>query len=120
MIVLFRLFLTVLGCIPLLVQLVQSDRDGDTRKKAAQALHNLVNSQSDEKLRKRESRVLKLLEQCRNYTEALRKNLEYEQLECSTSTSEGIFFFFYKQCLDVFLLFYFQMATNILYKQWLI
>lgn len=78
----------ILGCIPLLVQLVQSDRDGGTRKKAAQALHNLVNLQPDEKIRKRESRVLKLLEHCRNYTEALRYNLEYEKPESSTS-SEG-------------------------------
>lgn len=76
------------GCIPLLVQLVQSDRDEDTRKKASQALHNLVNSQPDEKLRKRESRILKLLDQCRGYTEALRNNTEYEQSE-SSSTSEG-------------------------------
>lgn len=76
------------GCIPLLVQLVQSDRDGDTRKKASQALHNLVNSQPDEKLRKRESRILKLLDQCKGYTEALRNNTEYEQSE-SSSTSEG-------------------------------
>lgn len=76
------------GCIPLLVQLVQSDRDSGTRKKAAQALHNLVNLQSDEKLRKRESRVLKLLEHCRSYTEAIRYNLEYEQPESSMS-SEG-------------------------------
>ncbi|KAG5892093.1 hypothetical protein JTB14_011993 [Gonioctena quinquepunctata] len=76
------------GCIPLLVKLVQSDRDGDTRRKAAQALHNLVNSQTDEKLRKRESRVLKLTEQCRAYTEALRNNTEYEQVESSSSVSE--------------------------------
>ncbi|XP_074030384.1 uncharacterized protein isoform X2 [Leptinotarsa decemlineata] len=76
------------GCIPLLVKLVQSDRDGDTRRKAAQALHNLVNSQTDEKLRKREVRVLKLTEQCRAYTDALRNNTEYEPLESSSSISE--------------------------------
>ncbi|KAK5650606.1 hypothetical protein RI129_001635 [Pyrocoelia pectoralis] len=56
------------GCIPLLVQLVQSDRDADTRKKASLALHNLIYSNCDEKLRKRETRVLKLLEQIRTYT----------------------------------------------------
>ncbi|KAJ8981609.1 hypothetical protein NQ317_011889 [Molorchus minor] len=77
------------GCIPLLVQLVQSDRDGETRKKASQALNNLVNSQPDEKLRKRESRILKLLEQCRAYTEALKSNTEYHPpLESSGSTTE--------------------------------
>ncbi|CAH1173663.1 unnamed protein product [Phaedon cochleariae] len=74
-------------CIPLLVKLVQSDRDGDTRIKAGQALHNLVHSQPDEKLRKRESRVLKLLGQCKHYTEALRNNTEYEQIMESGSFS---------------------------------
>lgn len=78
------------GCIPLLVQLVQSDRDGDTRKKAAQALHNLVHSQPDEKLRKRESRVLKLLEHCRAYTEALKNNTDLDQIDVSSTNSEGI------------------------------
>ncbi|XP_022919710.2 uro-adherence factor A-like isoform X1 [Onthophagus taurus] len=65
------------GCIPLLVQLVQSDKDADSRKKASEALHNLVHSQPDEKLRKRETRVLKLLEQARLYTEALKNNTEF-------------------------------------------
>ncbi|KAF5270445.1 hypothetical protein FQR65_LT05634 [Abscondita terminalis] len=62
------------GCIPLLVQLVQSDKDVDTRGKAAQALNNLIASNSDEKLRKREVRVLKLLEQIRLYTSYLHNN----------------------------------------------
>lgn len=75
------------GCIPLLVQLVQSDKDADTRKKASQALHNLIYAQPDEKLKKRESRVLKLLEQARLYTEALKNNTEYVP-EAGT-TSEG-------------------------------
>lgn len=77
------------GCIPLLVQLVQSDKDSDTRRKASQALHNLVNSQPDEKLRKRECRVLKLLEQCRTYTEAMRNNTDYELPESSSGSTEG-------------------------------
>lgn len=85
------LYSFILGCIPLLVQLVQSDGDSEMRIKASQALHNLVNSQSDEKLRKKENRVLKLLEQCYNYTETLKKNSEYEQPECSSSTPEGMF-----------------------------
>ncbi|CAG9838038.1 unnamed protein product [Diabrotica balteata] len=71
------------GCIPLLVQLVQSDRDGDTRTKAAQALHNLVHSQPDEKLRKRESRILKLLEHCRAYIEAVKNNMDFQPAEKS-------------------------------------
>lgn len=65
------------GCIPLLVQLVQSDKDCETRTKASQALQNLINAQPDEKIRKREVRIFKLLEQIREYTEALRTNVEY-------------------------------------------
>lgn len=76
------------GCIPLLVQMVQSDREPDARRKAASALHNLVHSQPDEKLRKREVRVFKLLEHARAYTEALRNNKEFE-LEVTSSASEG-------------------------------
>ncbi|XP_057666921.1 adenomatous polyposis coli homolog isoform X2 [Diorhabda carinulata] len=77
------------GCIPLLVQLVQSDRDGETRTKAAQALHNLVHSQPDEKLRKRESRVLKLLDHCRAYTEAIKNNLDFQLMENSSNSEDG-------------------------------
>lgn len=65
------------GCVPLLVQLVQSDRDSETRKKATRALHNLVQSQPDEKLRKREIRILKLLETVCAYNEALINDVEF-------------------------------------------
>lgn len=67
------------GCIPLLVQMIQSDREADVRKKAMQALYNLVHSQPDEKLRKREIRILKLLEQTKQYTEILIANVEYSK-----------------------------------------
>ncbi|XP_066257958.1 adenomatous polyposis coli homolog isoform X2 [Euwallacea similis] len=75
------------GCIPLLVQLVQSDKESENRKKAAQALHNLVNSQPDEKIRKREVRILKLLEDTRRYIECLKYNLEYEGDTCESLSS---------------------------------
>lgn len=77
------------GCIPLLVQMVQSDKEAETRKKASQALHNLVHSQPDEKLRKREVRVFKLLEHAREYTEALKNHREFE-MEDTSSASEGL------------------------------
>lgn len=68
---------------------MQSDKDNDTRKKAAQALHNLVNSQPDEKIRKREVRILKLLEHTRMYIECLKNNVEFEmETSGSTSTSQ--------------------------------
>ncbi|KAL3278478.1 hypothetical protein HHI36_013797 [Cryptolaemus montrouzieri] len=65
------------GCIPLLVQLVQSDRHTETRLKASKALHNLIHSQPDEKLRKRETRILKLLETVCAYNEALKNDVEF-------------------------------------------
>ncbi|XP_049821338.1 adenomatous polyposis coli homolog [Aethina tumida] len=76
------------GCIPLLVQLVQSEKDVDTKKKASQALRNLVHSQPDEKIRKREIRILKLLEQTGFYTDALRYNTDYLP-ENSSSNEDG-------------------------------
>lgn len=86
------------GCIPLLVQLVQSDKDVDTRKKASQALHNLVYSQPDEKIRKREIRLLKLLEQIRAYVDSLKNNTEYVP---EGAISEGSRFFFVLQLQEI-------------------
>lgn len=60
------------------MQLVQSDKECDTRMKASQALQNLINAQPDEKIRKREIRIFKLLEQAREYIDALRTNGEYQ------------------------------------------
>lgn len=62
------------GCIPLLVQLVISDRDAETRNKASQALHNLIYSHSDEKTQKRERRVLKLLDNTRIFIEGIKEH----------------------------------------------
>lgn len=62
------------GCMPLLVQLMQSDKDGDTRIKAARAICNLISAQPDEKIRKREIRIYRLLEEMKNYTDDLQKN----------------------------------------------
>ncbi|XP_076044562.1 uncharacterized protein LOC143027230 isoform X2 [Oratosquilla oratoria] len=73
------------GCLPLLIQLLHGG-DGDpaptreTRLRAAQALHNIVHSHPDDKRGRRESRVLRLLEQIRDYSDYL-----YEQLERHTA-----------------------------------
>ncbi|XP_044743174.1 uncharacterized protein LOC123305506 isoform X2 [Chrysoperla carnea] len=72
------------GCIPLLVQLVHSECDALTRQQASQALHNLVQAQPDERLLRRETRVLKLLEQIRIYCE----NIVDEKTPDTPSTSE--------------------------------
>lgn len=67
------------GCLPLLVQLLHSsEQDADTRNRAAQALHNMVHCHPDEKRGRRESRVLKLLEQIRLYCDSLRSGQDQE------------------------------------------
>lgn len=59
------------GCIPLLVQLIHSKHSHVSREKAAQALHNLIHAQPDDKAGRREIRVLRLLEQVRGYCRIL-------------------------------------------------
>ncbi|XP_022105607.1 adenomatous polyposis coli protein-like isoform X2 [Acanthaster planci] len=71
------------GCLPLLIQLLHGpDKDsllGDTRggkearARAAAALHNIVHSHPEERCRKQEARVLRLLEQIRAYCDSLRE-----------------------------------------------
>ncbi|XP_043268627.1 uncharacterized protein [Venturia canescens] len=65
------------GCLPLLVQLIHAPgQDHDTRERASRALHNVIHARSDEKVGRREARVLRLLEQVRDYCQALRASLE--------------------------------------------
>nr|XP_018914919.1 PREDICTED: adenomatous polyposis coli homolog isoform X3 [Bemisia tabaci] len=64
------------GCLPLLVQLLHGADESPTVKEgAAQALRNIVHSNSDEKQGRREARVLRLLEQVRDYYEKLPSNV---------------------------------------------
>lgn len=68
------------GCLPLLVQLIHAPRqDPDTRDRAMQALHNVVHAKSDERAGRREARVLRFLEQLRDYCQSLRMSLERGQ-----------------------------------------
>lgn len=59
------------GCIPLLVQLIHSKLSRGSRNKAARALHNMIHAQPDDKAGRREARVLRLLEQVREYCQCL-------------------------------------------------
>ncbi|XP_015606720.1 uncharacterized protein LOC107273236 isoform X2 [Cephus cinctus] len=69
------------GCLPLLVQLIHApDQDPDTRSRASQALHNVIHARSDERAARREVRVLRLLEQLRDYCQMLRKSLKTGQI----------------------------------------
>lgn len=56
------------GCLPLLVQLVHAGQETPAvRRRAAQALHNLVHCHTDDKRGRREARVLRLVEQIQDY-----------------------------------------------------
>ncbi|XP_076643820.1 uncharacterized protein LOC143354028 isoform X3 [Halictus rubicundus] len=69
------------GCLPLLVQLIHAPRqDLETRGRASRALHNIVHAKSDERAGRREARVLRFLEQLRDYCQALRSSLETGQV----------------------------------------
>ncbi|XP_066270280.1 adenomatous polyposis coli protein-like isoform X2 [Branchiostoma lanceolatum] len=75
--------LKMLGCLPLLIQLLHGANDSsllgnsrgskDARARAAAALHNIVHSlPPEDKRAKQEARVLRLLEQIRAYCDAVR------------------------------------------------
>lgn len=64
------------GCLPLLVQLIHAPgQNPDTRHRAMQALHNVVHAKSDERAGRREARVLRFLEQLRDYCQSIRMSL---------------------------------------------
>ncbi|XP_063992460.1 adenomatous polyposis coli protein-like isoform X2 [Diachasmimorpha longicaudata] len=68
------------GCLPLLVQLIHAPgQDPETRERASRALHNVIHARTDEKVGRREARVLRLLEQVRDYCQVLRTSLETER-----------------------------------------
>ncbi|XP_054706506.1 uncharacterized protein LOC129216321 [Uloborus diversus] len=77
------------GCLPLLIQLLHgSEQDQalpeqkstenvkwavrEARRRASQALHNIVHAHPDDRRGRREARVLRLLEQIRDYSDFLR------------------------------------------------
>ncbi|XP_011208588.2 uncharacterized protein LOC105229824 [Bactrocera dorsalis] len=64
------------GCVPLLVQMMHSDGDDSVRKCASMALHNVVHSHMDEKTARRETKVLRLLEQILDYCNFLKTLLQ--------------------------------------------
>ncbi|KAB7508149.1 Adenomatous polyposis coli protein [Armadillidium nasatum] len=68
------------GCLPLLIQLLHGTDDipptREVRLRASQALHNIVHSHPDDKRGRREARVLRLLEQLRDYSDSLWEKLE--------------------------------------------
>ena len=70
------------GVLPLLIQLIHSpELDIEVRGRAAEALHNIVHAQTDEKRRKREAKVLKLLQQIREYSDFLKIVITHQDPE---------------------------------------
>lgn len=67
------------GCISLLVQIIHSDPNDETRQKQClQTLHNIIHCNADDKAGRREARVMKLIEQLFDYCDALRLILKNE------------------------------------------
>lgn len=73
-----------------------SEADQETRASAAQALHNLVFNNNDDRKVKREIRILKLLELIRDYSDKLRHDLSsltHLQVDrCQPLLPQGNFF----------------------------
>uniref|UniRef100_T1J0P6 Adenomatous polyposis coli protein n=1 Tax=Strigamia maritima TaxID=126957 RepID=T1J0P6_STRMM len=77
------------GCMPLLIQLLYGgDKESsgsdacsnrEVRMRASKALHNIVHAHPDDKRGRREARVLRLLEQIRDYCDSLQDNNELEK-----------------------------------------
>lgn len=62
------------GCISLLVQIIHSEPyDKKKQQECVQALHNIISCHNDDKVGRREARVLKLNEQLFNYCDSLRE-----------------------------------------------
>lgn len=74
-------------CIPLLVQMIHFESDELTKQQAREALRNVVNT--DDKVGRREVKVLRYIEQIMDYCELLRKSQENDTLRASIADSEN-------------------------------
>ncbi|XP_071941966.1 adenomatous polyposis coli protein-like isoform X2 [Antedon mediterranea] len=84
------------GCLPLLINLLHGPEDSlmgdpraskEARSRAGAALHNVVHSHPDEKKKKEEAKVLRLLEQIRSYCDFLRDSNERPSSSTDDPTS---------------------------------
>lgn len=78
------------GCIPLLVQIMHSDVDDVARKKAGIALHNVIHCHPDDKVGRREAKVLRLIEQIVEFCENLKKINDENLLVAEKHPSQAI------------------------------
>lgn len=65
-------------CIPILVQMIHCGTDDLTRKQAREALRNVVNYHPDDKVGRREAKVLRYIEAVMDYCDLLKKFKEGE------------------------------------------
>lgn len=63
-------------CIPLLVQMIHCGGDDLTRNQLREALRNVVNYHPDDKVGRREAKVLRYIEQIMDYCDLLKKFIE--------------------------------------------
>lgn len=66
-------------CIPILVQMIHCGTDDLTRSQAREALRNVVNYHPDDKVGRREAKVLRYIEQVMDYCDLLKKFKEGEE-----------------------------------------
>ena len=104
-----------IGCLPLLIQLLHgTDREQvlseqrssanvkwavrEARRRASQALHNIVHAHPDDRRGRREARVLRLLEQIRDYSDFLRdldsSNVDFSHNGTNFLCFKTLFFIF--------------------------
>lgn len=75
-------------CVPLLVQMIHCDSDDVTRKQAREALRNVVNYHPDDKVGRREAKVLRYIEQIMDYCDFLQESTGHESSSKSAHDSE--------------------------------
>lgn len=71
-------------CIPILVQMIHCSTDDLTRKQAREALRNVVNYHPDDKVGRREAKVLRYIEQIMDYCDLLKKFKE-DETDCKAA-----------------------------------
>lgn len=60
-------------CIPMIVQMIHCETDDLTRQQARETLRNVINYQPDDKVGRREAKVLRYIEQIMEYCDLLKK-----------------------------------------------
>lgn len=77
------------GCISLLIQIIHTEPNDELRQKQClQTLHNIIHCNADDKAGRRETRVIKLIEQLFDYCDALRAILKNKEEEAAVACKQ--------------------------------